>query len=77
MIFSSGTKDFTVSVSVSQNGPWQDIKTGTLDDPRIEEGIPQDTETFQVQAVVARYVKFDCTSYYGLSCGLQYIGVSG
>ena len=76
-IFSRGTRDVSVSVSVSENGPWQEINTGTLDDPRVVDGIPQDTETFQVQAVVTRYVKFLCISYYGLGCGLQYIGVSG
>ena len=75
--FSSGTKDYIVSVSESENGPWQKIKTGTLKDPRTLGSLPQNTETFPVDPVDAGYVKFECTSYYEKSCALQFIGVSG
>ena len=77
--FSSGTKHFIVSVSESGNGPWEEIKSGTFVDPRQHEGSynPQDSETFEIDPVMARYVKFSCTRYYGNGCALQYIEVFG
>ena len=76
---SSGTKDFTVSVSQSENGPWTEIKWGTFTDPRSTGEVfsPQELKTFQIDQVTARYVKFTCVTYYGLGCVLQYIGVFG
>ena len=73
-----GTKDFIVSVSESRNGPWTNVKEGSFTDPRYtgEPYNPQELITFQIDPVTAKYVKFSCTSFYGLGCVLQYIGVS-
>ena len=73
----SGTKNFVISVSDSENGPWEEIKSGTFVDPRQHGGPynPQDLETFQIDPITAQYVKFSCTSYYGSGCVLQYIEV--
>ena len=74
--FYRGTKSYIVSVSESENGPWKEIKSGTLVDPRPRSD-PQDLETFQIHPVLAHYVKFSCTSYYGEYCALGYIEVFG
>ena len=71
---SRGTKSFVVSVSESENGPWKEIKNGTLVDPRPHLD-PQDFETFQINPVLAQYIKFSCVSYYGIACALGYIKV--
>ena len=44
-------------------------------DPRQHEGPlnPQELEIFNLNPVLAHYVKFSCTSYYGNGCVLQYI----
>ena len=79
-ISSSGTKGYTVSVSEQANGPWTEVKSGTFTDPRQHGGPnnhPQTSETFLFTPVVAQYVKFSCTSYFGAGCVLQYIGVFG
>lgn len=64
-------------MSESHDGPWMDIKRGTFKDPRYtgEPYNPQELETFVINEVSAQYVKFNCTSFYGLGCVLQYIGV--
>ena len=74
-----GTKDYTVSVSENENGPWTTIKSGTFSDPtKHSDGKynPQTTETFDISpTAVVQYVKFTCTSFYKYGCVLQYIGV--
>ena len=77
-ISSSGTKGYTVSVSEEENGPWTEVKSGTFTDPRLHAGQynPQTSESFFFTPVVAQFVKFSCTSYFGQGCALQYIGVS-
>ena len=74
-LFSSGTKEFTISVSDNETGPWKEIISGLLADPRQHEGSlnPQESEIFPVNPVLAHYVKFSCISYYGNGCVLQYI----
>ena len=60
-----GTARFKVSVSDSGRGPWEEIVSGRLW-----------TETFKIKPPVeAEYVRFDCLSWYGDGCGLQYFGV--
>ena len=73
----SGTKDFIVSVKESENVPWVEIKSGIFIDPREHEGPynPQELDTFQIDPVMAQFIKFSCTSYYGKGCALQYINV--
>ena len=79
--FFRGTKSFVVSVSESGDGPWKEIKSGKLEDPRqaiVGQSLnPQESEIFHIDRVVAHYVKFSCTSYYGSGCALQYIEVFG
>ena len=78
-VFSSrGTKGYTVSTSEQAHGPWTTVKSGTFTDPRQHGGQynPQISRTQIFSPVVAKYVKFTCTSYYGSGCVLQYIGVS-
>ena len=57
--------------------PWVEIKSGTFVDPREHEGPynPQELESFQIDPVMAQFIKFSCTSYYGEGCALQYINV--
>ena len=54
------------------------IASGMLDDP-IPVGESGETVEMVVmelkEAVVGRYVHFECTSWYGKACALQYIGV--
>ena len=76
---SRGTNGYIVSVSEQATGPWTTIRSGTFtEDPRQHPGQynPQTSETFYFPPVLAQYVKFTCTSYYGLGCALQYVGVS-
>ena len=65
-------------VSETLDGPWTLIKSGIFDDPRGHAG-PNNYgkyERFDLDnAVIARYVNYSCTSYYGHGCALQYIGV--
>jgi len=70
-----GTRAYVVSVSESESGSWQDIIGGTFNDPRSNRN-DQPTETFNIDLVTARYVKFSCTSWYGSACALQYINAS-
>ena len=77
---SSASKDYSVSVSESANGPWQEIQSGTFDNP-FNAGVPnnlEEDETFDIDpAVMAQYVKYHCTSWYGgHSCAFSYIGVA-
>ena len=77
IIVCSGTKDYIVSVSDTENGPWHTIQNGTFEDPRLEEPYKnaEGAETFQIDPVMARYVKYDCVTHYGYRCALQYIAV--
>ena len=81
-LFSSGTKDYIVSVSNSENGPWTEFKNGTFENP-----IPNCSSTtqshndrnpifeFDANLVTARYVQFRCLSYYATRCALNFIEV--
>ena len=72
-----GTKEFKVSVSPYQAGPWSQVLYETLEDPR------QQTDPLPVLAfafssgteVSARFVKFNLISWYGVGGGLQYFSV--
>ena len=77
--FFRGTKSFAVSVGASEDGPWKEIKSGTLEDPRHhgQSLNPQESEIFHIDRVLAHYIMFNCTSYYGVGCVLQYIEVFG
>jgi len=69
----SGSKDYSVSVSDNEDGPWTVIKNATFDNPREN---PIQLETYDLDnAVVGRYVKYECASYYGIRCCLNFIGV--
>ena len=80
-----GTAHFKVSVSDSGRGPWEEIISGKLWDYRTTHGVgkhvrgnpsPAKTENFKIDPPVeAEYVRFDCLSWYGDGCALQYFGV--
>ena len=57
--------------------PWAEVKSGTFVDPREHEGPynPRELESFQIDPVMAQFIKFSCISYYGEGCALQYINV--
>ena len=71
---SRATKGFTVSLSVSSAGPWTEVYSGELEDSRQQQD-PLPLQTFTFSALAARFVKFQMTSYYGSSGGLQYFNV--
>ena len=87
-LFSRGTKDFIVSVSNSENGPWTEFKNGTLEDSvpycSQEYGVqyckkPCDRNPileFDANQVTGRYVQFRCLTHWGRwGCALHYIEV--
>ena len=72
-----GTKEFKVSVSLYQAGPWDQVVFETLEDPR-EQTDPLPVLTFPFSSsseVSARFVKFNLISWYGWGGGLQYFSV--
>ena len=68
------TRGFTVSFSASSTGPWSAAVSGELEDSRQQQD-PLPLQTFTFSALAARFVKFQMTSYYGSSGGLQYFNV--
>ena len=76
-----GTKEFVVSVSTAKDGPWTEFKSGTLEDPRpfCAASPPSDKnpvlEFDANQVTTARYVKFQCVTFYGARCALSFIEV--
>ena len=72
-----GTKEFKVSVSLYEAGPWDQVVFQTLEDPR-EQTDPLPVQTFPFSSgeeVSARFVKFNLISWYGRGGGLQYFNV--
>jgi len=69
-----GTKDFKVFLGDNENGPWTEVLSSTLLDPRgINETIASVPLTvFDIAPKCAKYVKFKIMTYYGLGGGLQY-----
>ena len=68
------TRGFTVSFSPSSTGPWTEVVSGELEDSRQQQD-PLPLQTFTFPALAASFVKFQITSYYGSSGGLQYFNV--
>merc|ERR1711970_1442107 len=68
----SGTKDFTISIADSVNGPWSPpILSGTLPDARNQSPVP--VLTFELKKPVTTYfLRFQIDSHYGVSGGLQH-----
>jgi len=68
---SRGTKDFTISISDSIDGPWTDILTGTLPDALDVSPVP--VLNFDLEnEVETKVVRFQIDSFYRLGGGLQY-----
>jgi len=66
-----GTKDFTISISDSIDGPWTDILTGTLPDARNVSPVP--VLNFDLEnEVETQYLRFQVDTFYGQGGGLQY-----
>jgi len=66
-----GTKDFTISISDTIDGPWTDILTGTLPDARNVSPVP--VLNFDLEnEVETTVVRFQIDSFYGGGGGLQY-----
>ena len=70
-----GTKGFTVSFSMTSSGPWTEVFSGELEDPRQHPDQWQPLQTFSFNAVYARFVKFEVTSSWDDWGGLQYFNV--
>jgi len=73
---SRGTKDFTISISDSIDGPWTDILTGSLPDPLDVSGVPVSPVpvlNFELEnKVEAKVVRFQIDSFFHRGGGLQY-----
>ena len=72
-----GTKEFQVSVSQYQAGPWSQVVFQSLEDPR-EQSDPLPVLTFPFTSgteLSARFVQFKLVSWYGFGGGLQYFNV--
>ena len=70
----AATKGFTVSFSMTSAGPWTEAVNGELEDSRQQQD-PLPLQTFTFPALAASFVKFQMSSYYGSSGGLQYFNV--
>ena len=71
----AATKGFTVSFSMTSSGPWTEVFSGELEDPRQHPDAWQPLQTFSFNAVYARFVKFEVTSSWDDWGGLQYFNV--
>ena len=70
-----GTKQFSVSLRQNSEAPWEKVLRATLEDPRGQQTDPLLLQTFSFQAMSARLVKFNLSSWYGWGGGLQYFSV--
>jgi len=80
------TKEFRLSLSMKESGPWTKVLEKSLDDSRqqpdplpvqvfpLERGT-EDLLPFQEESFVAQYLKFDLLDWYGLGGGLQYLEI--
>ena len=71
------TKEFKVSISNYQAGPWNEVVYETLEDSRNQtDPLPVQTFPFSLPfEVTARFVKFNLISWYGEGGGLQYFAL--
>ena len=60
---------------MESTGPWTEVFSGELEDPRQYQDPWQPLQTFSFNAVYARFVKFEVTSSYDDWGGLQYFNV--
>ena len=68
----SGTKDFTISMADSIDGPWSPpILSGTLPDARNVSPVPVLNFDLKIP-VTTSFLRFQIDSHYGLSGGLQH-----
>ena len=67
-----GMKQMSVFTSTSASGPWNNIHTATLPDPR---NAKPSLITYQVSGQ-GRFVKVQVDSFYGLGGGLQFFGIN-
>ena len=79
--FYRGSKDFSVSIGHTQNGPWTKILDGSFPDLRneTEEGyaviVPLTVIRRRVPQV-GRFIKYQCDTWWGDGCALHYLGFS-
>jgi len=66
-----GTKQFSVSISLSSEAPWEQVLQASLADPRAQTD-PLPLQTFRFPEMTARFVQFNLSSWYGWGGGLQY-----
>ena len=74
VLFSHGTKQFSVHVSFKSHYDWTKVLTDNLPDARNKtcEEIP--LNTFEVNAA-GRFVKIIMESFYGVGPGLKYVNI--
>ena len=60
---------------MTSSGPWTQVYSGELEDPRQHPDAWQPLQTFSFNAVYARFVKFEVTSSWDDWGGLQYLNV--
>lgn len=68
----AGTKDFTISIADSLDGPWSPpVLSGTLPDARNVSPVP--VLNFELKKpVTTSFLRFQIDSHYGLAGGLQH-----
>ena len=81
-LFSRGSEAFDVSIGETSLGPWTTIAKGTFPDLRSPKKSwnPERVPLTVIQAegggsVAGRFVKYECTTFYGDACALHYIGL--
>ena len=77
--YSTGSKGLKIMIGNSNTGPWMEFDSGELENP-IPYGTAGDIipmiEFKGNSMMQGRYVKYECLTWYGYGCSLQYIGVA-
>ena len=61
---------------LSENGPWREVVSETLEDSRQQKD-PLPMQEFPFPAQAGRYVKLVIVSYYGAGGGVQFFDIIG
>ncbi len=78
ILFCSGMKGFAIEASASESGPFEEIVSGEMNDPRSKDCEDIGMETYGATKVIAvRYLKFVVRSAYGDHPALQYMALVG
>ena len=65
------TRAFTVHLALADSGPWTEILSEELEDPK-DDPLPLPLLTFSLPPTVARFIRFRIVSWYGGYGALQY-----